>query len=68
MAIGLTVFIGIMCVGATTGGVFNPAVATGPALVNLLDDGVSISYLRMYLLATLLGGAAAGAFINFSKE
>lgn len=27
-AIGLTVFIGIVCVGRMTGGVFNPAVAT----------------------------------------
>lgn len=35
-AIGLTVFVGIMSVGKMTGGVFNPAVATGPALVDML--------------------------------
>lgn len=68
LAIGLTVFIGIMSVGMTTGGVFNPAVAVGPALVDLLDSSISITYLWMYLVATLLGGAAAGAFINWSKE
>jgi len=59
-AIGLTVFVGIMCVGSISGGVFNPAVAFGPIIVDLLDGGISISYLRMYLVATLAGGAAAG--------
>ena len=67
-AIGLTVFIGIMCVGNMTGGVFNPAVATGPALVDMLNGSVAISYLWIYLVAQLLGGALAGTFIYCSKE
>lgn len=67
-AIGLTVFVGIMCVGRVTGGVFNPAVATGPILVDIFHGGISISYLWMYLLATLLGGAVAGGLISLSDD
>lgn len=66
--IGLTVFIGIMAVGRMTGGVFNPAVATGPILVDLFDGGMTISYLWIYLLATLAGGAVAGLVNYCDKE
>lgn len=66
-AIGLTVFIGAMCVGQFTGGVFNTAVAIGPMLVDIFNGGISTSYLWIYLIATLAGGAAAGRVIKHSR-
>lgn len=59
-AIGLTVFVGIMSVGGLTGGVFNPAVAFGPILVDAIGGGNTYVYLPLYLIAIFLGGAIAG--------
>lgn len=63
-AIGLTVFVGIMSVGGLTGGVFNPAVAFGPILVDTLAGGDTYMYLPLYLWAIFLGGALAGIVYN----
>ncbi len=60
LAIGLTVFVGIMSVGAISAGVFNPAVAVGPILIDALDGGITLPYLWMFLVATVAGGAVAG--------
>ncbi|MBB6439490.1 MIP/aquaporin family protein [Streptomyces candidus] len=56
LAIGLTVLAGAVTVGGISGAVFNPAVALGGAMAGLFDW----SALWIYLLANLLGGAAAG--------
>ncbi len=54
-AIGFTVLVGAYAVGAISGGAFNPAVALGITVMNL-----SIwSNLWVFILANLLGGAAA---------
>ncbi len=43
LAIGFTVMVGMFAVGGTSGGVFNPAVGTGPILVDALaGDGALI--------------------------
>jgi aquaporin Z len=63
-AIGLTVFVGIMSVGGLTGGVFNPAVAFGPILVDTLAGGDTYMYLPLYLWSIFLGGALAGIVYN----
>jgi aquaporin Z len=57
LAIGGTVMVGAVTVGGMSGGVFNPAVALGGAVFGLF----AWSAIWIYLLATLLGGAAAGA-------
>lgn len=59
-AIWLTVFVAAVSVGRMTGGAFNPAVATWSILVDRVHGGESGMYLWMYLIATLLGGFAAG--------
>lgn len=59
-AIGFTVLAGAYAVGAVSGGAFNPAVALGITLLNL-----SLwSNLWVFLVANLLGGAAAALVVN----
>jgi aquaporin Z len=57
LAIGFTVLIGAFAVGGISGGAFNPAVAIGITLMGL----VGWSSIWIYLVANLLGGAAAAA-------
>ena len=60
VAIGLVVLAGALAAGPISGGAFNPAVALGPALVDLLvGEGLTLSGLWIYLGATFAGGALA---------
>ena len=60
LAIGFTVATGAFAVGSISGGAFNPAVAVGATLIGLF----SWSHIWIYIVANLLGGAAAaGAFL-----
>ncbi|WP_329060918.1 MIP/aquaporin family protein [Amycolatopsis sp. NBC_01480] len=56
LAIGFTVVAGAVAVGGISGGVFNPAVAVGGAVLGLFGW----SSLWVYLVAELVAGAAAG--------
>ena len=56
LAIGFTVAAGAFAVGAVSGGAFTPAVAFGAMVFGILPW----SHIWLYLLANLLGGAAAG--------
>jgi aquaporin Z len=59
LAIGSTIGLGALAVGAISGGAFNPAVALGATIMGLF----SWSHIWIYFVAQLLGaGAAAGAF------
>ena len=55
LAIGFTLATGIFAVGPISGGAFNPAVAVGATLMGMF----SWSHIWIYILANLLGGAAA---------
>ena len=55
LAIGFTVLAGAFAVGDVSGAAFNPAVAVGAMVMHMLPW----SALVMYLIAELLGGAAA---------
>lgn len=59
-AIGFTVLVGAYAVGSVSGGVFNPAVAVGITIMSLSE----LSNIWIYLVATLLGGAAAALAFN----
>ena len=63
LAIGFTVAAGAFSVGAVSGGAFNPAVAVGAMVMGLL----SWSDIWVYLLANLLGGAAAAWVFLFTQ-
>ena len=62
-AIGFTVLVGAYAVGSVSGGVFNPAVAVGITIMGISE----LSSLWIYLVATLLGGAAAALAFNSLK-
>lgn len=65
LAIGFTVMAGAVAVGGISGGVFNPAVALGGAVMGLF----SWSTIWVYLLADLIGGALAGVlFLRMNPD
>lgn len=58
LAIGFTVAAGAFAVGPISGGVFNPAVATGCLIMGLMPGGKYLAY-----LAAELGGGALAAYV-----
>ncbi len=60
LAIGFTVVVGAYAVGGISGGAFNPAVAVGITMLGIAPLGS----LWLYLVANLLGGAAAALVFN----
>jgi aquaporin Z len=61
LAIGFTLMAGIFAVGAISGGAFNPAVATGAAVMKLLK----FSDIWIHLVAELAAGLVAGVTFKF---
>ncbi len=63
LAIGFTVLVGAFAVGGISGGVFNPAVGSGPILVDALAGDGGFAQLWIYWIGPLLGSvAAAGVY------
>lgn len=60
LAIGLTVMAGAYAAGPISGGVFNPAVALGPAIFQLGTLNTIASHLTLYLIGPAVGGILAG--------
>lgn len=58
LAIGLTVTAGAYAVGAISGGVFNPAVGTGPILAATMAGG-PLSHLWLYWVGPVAGALLA---------
>lgn len=68
VAIGLIVLGGSLVAGPISGGAFNPAVALGPAIVDLiLGDGSSLGGLWVYLVATFAGAALAATVFRLQN-
>jgi aquaporin Z len=63
LAIGFTVATGAFAVGSVSGGAFNPAVAVGATVMGLF----AWSHLWIYLVANLLGGAAAALAFRLTQ-
>jgi aquaporin Z len=63
LAIGFTVLSGAFAVGGISGGAFNPAVAIGISFMGLSAWG----NIWVYLVANLLGGAAAASVFKFAN-
>jgi aquaporin Z len=61
LAIGFTVVVGAFAVGGISGGAFNPAVAVGATIMNLIKANV----VWVHLIADLAGGAGAGLLFKF---
>lgn len=68
-AIGMTVTAGAYAVGPISGGVFNPAIALGPMLCNLMQGHAPLPEVWIHTAAPLGGGlVAALAFLIFHPE
>jgi len=63
LAIGFTVAAGAFAVGGISGGAFNPAVALGTSVLGIFSWG----HYWIYVVANLLGGAAAALAFLYSQ-
>merc|ERR1719419_1584254 len=70
LAIGFAVTAGAVSVGKISGGGFNPAVATGPAIVDaMFSDSGDGRWIWLYWFAPMLAGACAGLMYRiFNKD
>ncbi len=68
LAIGFTVVVAAFAGGPVSGGAFNPAVGTGPILVDALLGQGSAGQLWLYLVGPFLGGAAAAAIFGIQER
>ncbi len=59
LAIGMTVLVGAFAAGPISGGVFNPAVAIGPMLVDIGNIGAHLNDLIIYIIAQSIGAVLA---------
>jgi len=67
LAIGFTIVVAAFAGGSISGGVFNPAVGTGPTLVNAFLGGGSLAHWWLYLVGPFLGGALAAAVFGIQE-
>lgn len=64
IAIGGLLMAAAFAGGPVSGGVYNPAVAIGPMLVDVGNLSAHFAYLGIYTLAPLCGGILAGLLFN----
>jgi aquaporin Z len=67
LAIGFTIVVAAFAGGSISGGAFNPAVGTGPTLVNAFLGGGSLAHWWLYVVGPLLGGALAAAVFGIQE-
>jgi aquaporin Z len=67
LAIGFTIVVAAFAGGSISGGAFNPAVGTGPILVQVALGGGSLSHLWLYLVGPFLGGSLAAAVFGIQE-
>ena len=69
LAIGFTVMAAAYAGGGISGGVYNPAVGTGPILVDLImADGNTLSHLWYYFVGPIIGAIIAAYIYKFTVE
>jgi aquaporin Z len=61
LAIGFTILVGAVAVGAVSGGAFNPAVGLGLIVAGL----AAWSMLWIYVVATVVGGGLAAIVFRY---
>ena len=59
LAIGFTIVVAAFAGGWISGGAFNPAVGTGPTVINALFGGGTWANLWIYYVGPLMGGVLA---------
>jgi aquaporin Z len=68
LAIGFTVTVGAFAGGAISGGAFNPAVGTGPILVNAMIGPGSFNDLWLYLVGPFFGAILAAVVFGIQEQ
>ncbi len=68
LAIGFTVMVGAFAGGDISGGAFNPAVGTGPILVNAVLGNGGFGDLWLYLVGPFVGGALAAVVFKMQES
>ena len=68
LAIGFTVVAGAFATGWVSGGALNPAVGTGPTVINALFGGGTWANLWIYFVGPLAGGALAAVVFGIQDS
>ena len=69
LAIGFTIMAAAYAGGGISGGVYNPAVGTGPILVDvIIGDSNTLSNLWYYLVGPIIGAVVAAYVYKFTTE
>ena len=69
LAIGFTVMAGAFAGGGISGGAYNPAVGTGPILVDvIMGDGNTLSNLWYYLVGPIIGAIVAAYVYKLTAD
>ena len=69
LAIGFTIMAAAYAGGGISGGVYNPAVGTGPILVDaIMGDGNTLSNLWYYLVGPIAGAVLATYVYKFTTD
>jgi aquaporin Z len=70
LAIGFTVLSGIVSVGYTSGGAFNPAILLGLNFADAIahEDAGRLEYTWIYLIGGFLGGGSAGLLFHVTNR
>ena len=67
LAIGFTIVIAAWAGGPISGGAFNPAVATGTIVVNVLSGSGGFGHLWLYLVGPLAGGVVGAQIFRIQE-
>jgi len=65
LAIGFTILAAAFAGGGISGGAYNPAVGTGPILIDMIMGGGSIGNIWIYLVGPFAGAALAALAFKF---
>ena len=69
LAIGFTIMAAAFAGGGISGGVYNPAVGTGPIFVDvILGDGKTLANLWYYFVGPIFGAMAATCVYEFTLD
>ena len=69
LAIGFTIMAAAFAGGEISGGAYNPAVGTGPILVDeLIGDGNTFANLWYYIIGPIVGGVSAAYIYKFINK
>jgi len=69
LAIGFTVMAGAFAGGGISGGAYNPAVGTGPILVDaIMGEGNTLSNLWYYLVGPIVGAVTAAYVYKLTTD